>query len=174
MISNHDQAKCTRGMLLAQCIASILHHEHSPVSLEMIQYDKSFGTSLVPNRISRLCKDFQKLHCPYLVYEVSSLWFNVKVSECDGLMDYPNCICRISMWLKTWSALSIWLIWGPSTHNFSILNPCTRGMLLAQCIASILRHEHSPVSLEMIQYDKSFSINLIDLGTLNTQNAGMS
>ena len=27
-------------------------------------------TSLVPNRISRLCKNFEKLHCPYLVYEV--------------------------------------------------------------------------------------------------------
>ncbi len=24
------------------------------------------GTSRVPNRISRLCKDFEKLHCPYL------------------------------------------------------------------------------------------------------------
>ena len=30
---------------------------------------------------------------------------NVKVSECDGLIDYPNCIYRISMWLKTWSGV---------------------------------------------------------------------
>ncbi len=40
------------------------------------------GTSLVPNRISRLCKDFEKLHFPYLVYEVSSQWFN----HCKELM----------------------------------------------------------------------------------------
>ncbi len=38
-------------------------------------------TSLVPKRISRLCKDFEKLHCPYLVYEVSSQWFN----QCKSL-----------------------------------------------------------------------------------------
>ncbi len=33
--------------------------------------------SLVPNRISRLCKDFEKLHCPYLVYELHIQNFHV-------------------------------------------------------------------------------------------------
>ncbi len=41
-------------------------------SYHFLQKRETVRPSLVPNRISRLCKDFEKLHCPYLVCEVSS------------------------------------------------------------------------------------------------------
>ena len=63
----------------------------------------AYGTSLVPNRIRHLCKDFEKLHCPYLVYEVSSQWFNhyfemwlIKCFWRIGVLNTKPCVLQTS------------------------------------------------------------------------------
>ncbi len=69
--------------------------------LSMLFINKPFETSLVPNRISRLCKDFEKLHCPYLVYEVSSQWFKhyiemwlIKCFWRIGVLNTKHCVLQ--------------------------------------------------------------------------------